>query len=159
VGAAPCLNVGLRSRRKAWLAATAGLLVLGFLGYIVTVIRYCGEFQDVTRGSALFRLCSMSSEPIASVPVVDPIRGPRYSRRLADGLKPSLHFVRYDSARAAPEVRATLEAYFTSRGFTLARRETEHDWWTDHQSEMGLATRATGERTCEVEVIQNSGFE
>jgi len=133
--------------------------VLGFLGYVVTSLRYCGELRDVSRGSALFRLCSMSSEPIASIPVVDPIRGPTYSRRLADGLKPGLHFLKYDSGRAAPEVRATLEAHLTSRGFSLARREAEHDWWTDRHSEMGLAIRATGERTCEVEVIENTGFE
>jgi len=52
-----------------------------------------------------------------------------------------------------------MESYLTSRGFTLARREPEHDWWTDHRSEMGISTRATGPRTCDVEVVQNTGFE
>jgi len=60
--------------------------VLGGIGYVVTVLRNCSEFSEITRGSALFRLCSMSSEAITSVPVVDPVRGPTYSRRLADGL-------------------------------------------------------------------------
>src|SRR5438477_604457 len=118
----------VRSSRRAWLA---GVLALGLIGYVVAVIRYCDAFWNVTRGSLLFSLCSMSSEPIASLPVVDPIGDPTYSRRLADGMKPSLHFLKYSSARPAAEVQTALTAYLTTRGFTLARREPMHEWWTE----------------------------
>jgi hypothetical protein len=149
----------VRSGRRAWLAGATGVLVLGFIGYVVAVIRYCDAFWNVTRGRLLFSLCSMSSEPIASVPVIDPVGDPTYSRRLADGMKPSLHLLKYGSAHTAAEVRTALEAFLTSRGFTLARRESMHEWWTDHRSEMGVSVRATGERSCDVEVIHDTGSE
>jgi hypothetical protein len=149
----------VRSIRRAWLAGTAGVLALGLMGYVGAAIRYCDAFWNVTRGSLLFCLCSMSSEPIASLPVVAPIGDPTYSRRLADGMKPSLHFLKYRSARPAAEVQTALATFLTSRGFTLARREHVHEWWTDHRSEMGVQVRATGERTCEVEVVHDSGSE
>jgi hypothetical protein len=152
-------NRTVRSSRRAWLVGTAGVLALGLIGYVGAAVRYCDAFWNITRGSLLFRLCSMSSEPIASLPVVAPIGRPTYSRRLADGMKPSLHFLKYSSARPAAEVQTTLATFLTSRGFALARRESVHEWWTDHRSEMGLQVRATGERTCEVEVVHDTGSE
>jgi len=149
----------VRAKRKAWLAAAGGVLVLLLAGYVLATLRYCDAFGDISRRSPLFHLCSMGSEPIASVPVIEPVGKPTYSRRLADGMKPGLHYLRYRSTRSATEVRGILESYLTSHGFTLARREPQHDWWADHRSEMGLSTRATGERTCEVEVVHDTGYE
>jgi hypothetical protein len=53
----------------------AGGLVLGVLAYVAVSLRYCADFRDVTRGSALFRLCCLSTELIAAVPVVDATGG------------------------------------------------------------------------------------
>lgn len=150
---------GVRSKRAAWLLAAAGVLILGLAAYVVLVLRVCGELSDVGRGSFRFRLCGVSGEPIAAVPVIDPRGAVTYSRRQADGMKPSVSTLKYGSARPADEVRTALAAFLTGRGFTLARREPDFEWWTDHRSEMGIAARATGDRQCDVEVIHNTGSE
>jgi hypothetical protein len=150
-------NVG--SKRGAWLLAAAGVLVLGLAGYVVVVLRVCGELSHVARGSFHFRLCGLAGEPISAVPVIDPMGSATYSRRQADGMKPSVSTLKYSSARPADEVHTALAAFLTGRGFTLARREPDFEWWTDHRSEMGIAARAAGDRQCDVEVIHNTGSE
>jgi hypothetical protein len=52
-----------------------------------------------------------------------------------------------------------LSAFLTSHGFRLARREDMDEWWTDDRSEIGFSAQPTGERTCDVEVIHDTGFE
>jgi hypothetical protein len=60
--------------------------------------------------------------------------------------------LKYASARGPEEVRAALEKFLTSKGFALARRETDFDWWSDKETEMGISVRAAG-AGCLVEVM------
>ena len=147
----------VRSKRAGWLLPAAGVLMLGLAGYVVVVLRVCGELSDIGRGSFRFRVCGVGGEPIAAVPVINPRGAATYSRRQADGMKPSVSTLKYGSARPADEVRTALAAFLTGRDFTLARREPDFEWWTDHRSEIGIAARAAGDRQCDVEVIHNTG--
>ena len=136
----------------AWVAAGAGLLVLGFVGYGITIDRNCSDLSDVVGGSFRFRLCRLAAEPIGAVPVTEPIGPVSYSRRYHDGTKPGVSDVKYASARSPEEVRAALEKFLTSKGFALARRETDFDWWSDKRTEMGISVRPAG-AGCLVEVM------
>ena len=129
------------------------------LGYAVLVTRTCDEIGGVTRGSFPFRLCGLSSEPIAAVPVVAPIASATYSRRLADGMKPGLTGLKYRSTGTVDEIRSALTTFLSSRGFALARREDPFEWWSDKSSEIGFSVRSTGDGRSDVEVIHNTGFE
>lgn len=143
----------------AWVAAGAGLLVLGFVGYGITVDRNCSEISDVPRGSFRFRLCRLANDPIGALPVTAPIGIVTYSRRYHDGLKPGVSDMRYASARTPEVVRAALETFLAGQGFALARRETDFDWWSDKRTEMGISVRAMAGRGCQVEVIHVTEFD
>jgi hypothetical protein len=137
----------------AWVAAGAGLVVLGLVGYGITIDRNCSDLSDVVRGSFRFRLCHMANESIGAVPVTEPMGAVSYSRRYHDGLKPGVSDVKYASRRSPEEVRVVLEKFLTSKGFALARRETDFDWWSDQRTEMGISVRAAAGAGCLVEVM------
>jgi hypothetical protein len=141
-----------------WLAAGAGLLVLGLVGYGIVVDRSCGELSDVPRGSFRFRMCRLGTEVIATIPVSDPIGEATYSLRDYDGLKPGVNEMKYASARPPAEVRAVLEAFLAGKGFALARREIDFEWWSDKRTEMAFSIHGRAGRGCDVEVI-HVGFE
>ena len=67
--------------------------------------------------------------------------------------------MKYASARSPAEVRGALEAFLSGKGFALARREIDMEWWSDKRTEMGVGIRGTTGRGADVEIIHNTGFE
>lgn len=67
--------------------------------------------------------------------------------------------MKYVSASTPEQVRVALETSLASRGFALARRETDFDWWSDQRTEMGISVLATHGGRCQAEVIHVTGFE
>jgi|SRR5881394_8512 len=131
----------LRQRADRILVAV-GLGIVAVVGYVIFSLRECQELWNVRRGSALFRLCGMGSEPIAAVPVTEPVGEVGYARRMRDGEKPTVMSVDYASAASEAAIRGALTAFLAAKGFALARREDRYEWWSDGHGHIGFQIRA-----------------
>jgi hypothetical protein len=148
-------------RRKRIAFLVGGLGCFGaFLvcAYAIAVGRNCHEAWNVSRGSFRYRLCGVSSELIAHIPVEGATAPPAYSWRLADGTKPGHSMVRYESHERPDVLHARVVEFLKGRGFGYRRRDKEHEWWGESRTEVGLAVKSAGARS-EVEVLHATGMD
>lgn len=147
--------------------AAVALVVVGVAAVALAQLGTCDEVSLVRRRSYEFLLCGTADELIAKIPVVGPADEPLFSWRYADGMKPGLWRLEYESRSTSAEIRAALQPLLAARSFAPLRGEViakelgaGYDWWADGRSWLGVAlTPATGGKGTKVNVVHNTGHD
>ena len=132
------------------------LALAGCATYFILVLRRCDDVRDVRRGSFDYRLCGVGGELVARMPIVAPASEPLFSWTLAEGTKPGRNLLKYESVAPPSRVRTTLAEYLRGTGFSEKSPDSDYEWWTDRQTELGLSIRGAGGGS-HVEILHNTG--
>ncbi len=149
-----------RKRIAVYLASLGAMALVGLGSVGVAQLRACDEASDVRRGALKYRLCGISREPIATMPLAGAVTEPLFAWRLADGNKSAWHSLKYETSEPN-DATTTLTSHLREAGFSPRPEEARSGltWWTDGRTELGFAVRPLGGGHALVEVFHDGGLE